>query len=481
MDSASLRSAVLAWGLFAVAALIPQDLAAGQTPDAPQPDAQPGQPAKDDGQGAGGAGASTQDPAAAKPADEPKPPAQLRSVADLTQLARYRAAKRRPAIESKLEPFLANLALDPKQNAEFLADQYVEIANLGEGVVPLLLERLKPRTPSPADANTAENAQRVLARFDVDDFLEPVLELVENDRELGRMLALRLIGGSRRPHTVDVLLQVFDELNPLELREAIVAARSIGSPRLAAAAAKHLSSKDPQLKRLVLQYLTTVRAAVVVPDIRAMLGDSQVPNSLKTEALEFLCETVTETDVATAHAMLPMLQETGVRYEVRVRVAEALARIAPEEDEKTVEALAALIPADLHELAIASAKTREVLGDRRARRQLFTELEGLIRQDQTAANYARRGDAWFAFEEWGKAADDYERAARASSIGSDKYYLRMAASYARAGRGSQALASLRRIDEMQPDLLRDSAIATDPALAEVIRSDAGERFLRGLR
>ena len=55
-----------------------------------------------------------------------------------------------------------------------------EAAALGDSVVPLLLERLRPVANNDQTRNLAANSRRILAQLDPSHFLEALVELVES-------------------------------------------------------------------------------------------------------------------------------------------------------------------------------------------------------------------------------------------------------------------------------------------------------------
>ncbi|MBL8754174.1 MAG: hypothetical protein JNK15_12810, partial [Planctomycetes bacterium] len=60
-------------------------------------------------------------------------------LAEIAKVARARAERSRPAQQKALEPYWSDLALDYRNNTQFLDGRIAEIATLGDSVVPLLL------------------------------------------------------------------------------------------------------------------------------------------------------------------------------------------------------------------------------------------------------------------------------------------------------------------------------------------------------
>src|SRR5262245_23327201 len=76
-------------------------------------------------------------------------PAQV-GIKDLPGIARGRAERLRPLQERALQQFWQDLAMDYRDNREYLDQRIREVAALGDVVVPLLLEKLHPAASSTA-------------------------------------------------------------------------------------------------------------------------------------------------------------------------------------------------------------------------------------------------------------------------------------------------------------------------------------------
>src|SRR5512134_2351089 len=92
-------------------------------------------------------------PSQSEPTTQPAPNgSQLERV---LAIAKARAERQRPALEAALRPFLPDLSLSYAENRPFLDRRIAEIAALGEGIAPMLLEYLAPGDDSPATRNLA--------------------------------------------------------------------------------------------------------------------------------------------------------------------------------------------------------------------------------------------------------------------------------------------------------------------------------------
>jgi hypothetical protein len=128
------------------------------------------------------------------------------SLHDLPALARARAERQRPAQEQALQPFWTDLALEYRDNAQYLDQRIAMVAALGDSVVPLLLERLQPVAANAQSRNLAANCRRVLERLDPSSFLDALVELARSNNEVGRVESIQLLGRSGSPRAVPVLM-----------------------------------------------------------------------------------------------------------------------------------------------------------------------------------------------------------------------------------------------------------------------------------
>ncbi|MCA8942229.1 MAG: HEAT repeat domain-containing protein, partial [Planctomycetes bacterium] len=116
-------------------------------------------------------------------------------LAELAEIARARAARQRPALVAALEPFVADLALAYQgRNRSYLDAKFDEIAKLGSGIVPLLLEYLTPTNAGEDAQNRADNVARVLARLGPAEYVDHLVELTRHTSETARRNAIWLLG-----------------------------------------------------------------------------------------------------------------------------------------------------------------------------------------------------------------------------------------------------------------------------------------------
>ena len=112
------------------------------------------------------------------------------SLRDLPKVARARAERLRPKQVAALEPFWADLSLEYEGNQEFLDRRILEAADLGDSVVPMLLEKLRPAQDTDTARALAGNCRRVLARLDPASFVDALAELARGNHGIARSEAI---------------------------------------------------------------------------------------------------------------------------------------------------------------------------------------------------------------------------------------------------------------------------------------------------
>ena len=185
------------------------------------------------------------------------------ALAELPNLARARAERARPAAMAALEPFFVDLKLSYRSNYKFLDKRIAEAAELGDSVVPILLEKLEPNQNSEAARNLASNARRVLERMDPSSFVDALAELLSSRYETTRHEAIRLLGLARTPQAARLLVDLLQNSagdNRILVLESL--ARH-GTRAAAPFAAQLLGAQDADLRANALDYLAAARAGAV--------------------------------------------------------------------------------------------------------------------------------------------------------------------------------------------------------------------------
>lgn len=402
-------------------------------------------------------------------------------LAELPALARARAARQRPVLEDALAPALVYLELEYGRNREVLDEKIASIAQLGDGIAPLLIDYLTPRNESRKARHLAGNAARVLAHMDLQAFLPTLLELADDSDPVARRNALWLLGHVDHPAAVRELSRALDRHDrPQEQQIVIESALRIGTPVLRDDVTPLLASPEPELRATVLRYLIEhddgSAAATVLDALR-----SEAEPVLYGLYVRYLERYVHE-DEAAADVLVGLLRGTELGPDHELQVLDALATIAPHGHEATGETLAQIVRSrKAVRYRIAAARTLEELGDRRARRVLLGDLEERIRQDRDSAQrYEDRALAHFAFEDYTDAIRDYERAIHYTRLPARNtvFYIQIARCEAHRGNERSMLRALREA-KASAERIRAEA-AGDPVFLEALRDDSVQRFLESL-
>lgn len=336
-------------------------------------------------------------------------PAQI-PLGELAEVARARAERARPAQEKALEPFLPDLALDYRANYQFLDRRIAEAAELGDSVVPLLLEKLTPAHNSEAARNLAGNARRVLERLDPASFVDALAELLQSRFEVTRREAIRLLGRAVTPQAERLLVDLVPNSTGEDLRLTLRSLRQHRTKAAAPAVVGLLGSGDYTLRAEVLDYLTAARAGGVADTVVDALGAEQ-EDRLLPRYISYFGESVRAHEGA-ARALVGLLGERLDWQDTR-QLVRALATVAPKDHDATVRRLHELLEEEkTSALAVETAVTLRELGDRQGVTRLKRTLDDQLRRPnrkREASLYEQRANLLFAIEDYPDAADDYEK------------------------------------------------------------------------
>lgn len=330
------------------------------------------------------------------------------ALGELAQLARQRAEHTRPQQIKALEPFWADLSYDYRQNQQFVDQRIAAVAQLGDSIVPLLLEKLQPSQASATARNLAANCRRVLERFDPASFVDALGELANGENEIARGEAIRLLGLARVPQAARILT---DLLGRTAGEDQLLVVRSLRLLRVASAAPKivpMLGAQDRHVREEVLAYLIAAGAASVADTVVDALGTETDPRLLP-HYIDYFASCVRANERATA-ALLPLLERDKLDYQDTRSLVRALAEVAPPGHEATCRRLHELVDAnDTSSLAVQAAVTLYRLGDKQGVARLKRTLDEQIRRRRKeAALYEQRASLLFAIEEYTDAIKDYE-------------------------------------------------------------------------
>ncbi|MBX3461680.1 MAG: hypothetical protein KF830_00780 [Planctomycetes bacterium] len=333
------------------------------------------------------------------------------ALADLPRLARERAERSRPAQVQALAPFLADLALDYRENQQFLDQRIAATAAIGDGLVPLLLEKLQPAGSDAAARNLAANCRRVLERLDPASFVEALGEMTRGSNRIARPEAIRLLGHAATPQAVQLLADLLDRTQGEELRLAVRSLRQLRAPAPAAKVVVALGSADRQTREEVLGYLVVTHPKQVADAVIQALAAERDPKLLPAY-VDYFAGAVQEHDAA-ARALLPLLDREKLDWQDTMRLVQGLATIAPRDHEPTIRRLHEIVDSgDTSSLAVQAAVTLRALGDRQGITKLQRSLNEQLRKPQRRRDpglYEQRASLAFAIEDYGDAVGDYEK------------------------------------------------------------------------
>ncbi|MCA8975790.1 MAG: hypothetical protein KDC98_13795 [Planctomycetes bacterium] len=399
----------------------------------------------------------------------------------IAKVARARAERARPTQEKALEPFLADLSLDYRNNREFLDQRITQAATLGDSVVPILLEKLQPAQNSEAARHLAGNCRRVLALLDPSSFVDALAELLQSRSETGRWEAIRLLGHARTRQAERLLIDLVDRTNGTERYLVLYSLRQLASPAAAEVVVPLLGSTDSNVRDAVLNYLIAAKAGRVADTVVNALGVEK-DGRLMPLYIEYFAVAVKAHDGA-ARALIALLGE-GLDWQDKRQLVRALTTVAPEDHEPTRRRLHELLDAEeTSALAVEAAVTLRAIGDRQGATRLKRRLDELLRRPQRKREvtlYEQRASLLFATEEYADAAEDYEKIIEysRSTAMTRRAYIGLIHCEAYRRRWSQLVRVMERSEMTVEEL---SALAAgDDRLQQANENDKVRSFLRNL-
>ena len=333
------------------------------------------------------------------------------SLHDLPALARARAERQRPAQEQALQPFWTDLALEYRDNAQYLDQRIAMVAALGDSVVPLLLERLQPVAANAQSRNLAANCRRVLERLDPSSFLDALVELARSNNEVGRVESIQLLGRSGSPRAVPVLMSLHDQAQQGEHLLILQSLARLADPSPSDRVVSGHGSSDKSIRGAILDYLIAAKPASALPTVLQSLPNEKERN-LVPKYVQYLAAVARENDFA-ARTLLPLLDREKMDFRDLLTMVEKLAAIAPKEHEPTLKKLHEWIDAgETGSLALAAATTLRSLGDKSGMKQLLATINEQMKRPQRRNEpqlYEDRANLHCANEDWKDAAEDFEK------------------------------------------------------------------------
>jgi hypothetical protein len=409
-------------------------------------------------------------------------PAQV-GLRDLPALARARAERLRPAQEAALQPYWKDFELDYRQNVDHLDKRIHEAARLGDGVVPLLLERLQPVQSSQTARNVAANCRRVLELLEPASFIDALVEMVASGNEVARGEAVRLLGHAQGPRAAQVLTDLLDQASPDDRMQIVIALTRLKAPCAAAKVAPMLGSPDRNVREAVLDYLTAAAPASVI-DTALQALQVETDGHLLMAYVDYFAAAATENE-AVAKALLPLLDHERLVYDDKKRLVQALGKVAPKNHEPTIRRLQAVIDGgELDSLGLQAALALRALGDKNGLKKLQTALtERTHKQTQRKDPrvYEERANLFLAIENWSAASDDLEKVLELSnnSLTTRRAHLCLARCEAHRKGWTKVLEHLKEAGPTADELA--TLAQDDPALQDALQQEKIRQFAQSLR
>lgn len=419
----------------------------------------------------------------------PTPPIQIGpggpTLEQVLEIARRRAAAQRAQVEEKLAPFLVDLRLDYRGSRDHLQKRFDLIAEIGDPVVPVLIDFLAPEPPvDGGERNIARNAARVLGQMDLQGHRPALIDLLEGESATGRALAIPLCGRAGGDECAQAILRVFPTLTEEnQIVDAIDADRAIGQMLLKQTAVTLIDNPSEDVRSAALRHVIAAGDEAAVPALIKALPTERERRllSLHVEAFSKLAKR----NGQAAEALLPLLRPGDRQLDSSRRevLAQAIGSIAPGSDKEVGLVLDEMVETEGEfEIALAAAKGLEALGDRRAQKKITERAEAAIRKNNTSARaFEDLADAYGAFDEARKAVGAYERALRYGSQNSlirRRVNLKVAHLQAELENTNKFLQAIEAAGLGRDDI--ETEAEKDPAFAKMLDRDRVARYVRRL-
>ncbi|MEM7198704.1 MAG: hypothetical protein AAF628_00445 [Planctomycetota bacterium] len=402
------------------------------------------------------------------------------SLSELAAIAKQRFEEERPRQLEALRGFLADLELsyDTRQNRDYLDKRFEAAAALGDGIVPLLLEKLSPaQEGDEAQRNVAANSARVLEHLGPGGFVDPLLQLANGENYTARLHAIHLLGASRSPMAASGLTKLLTELAGPHRVQAVKALTRLAASAATAQVAAYLNTPDLDLRTAALQFIAETSA----PAARRAMLDALAAESdrrLLPYYLRYFAQTARD-DAEAAEALVGLLSDAMLEPTVKETIHKVLGKIAPQDHGPSLAACERVLEAGATgSLALTCALTMRDLGSGKGVNKLLANLETALRRDRKRADlYIDRGKLLVALERWGDATQNFQEAIKHSRSSSVRSFLHLsiASCEAHRGRWQLVLRALRESRATHARILQEAS--RDPALRAALQQTSIRSYL----
>ena len=399
------------------------------------------------------------------------------TIHDLPELARARSERQRPAQEAALEPFWPDLRMDYDRNRELLEERFVTIAKLGDSVVPLLLEKLRPADDGNEARSLAGNCARVLRQLEPASFADALLDYLGGPSKTAQQHSIWLLGFTRSTRAAKGLREVFPRLESSGRRTAAAALTELGDREAAPLVTGMLTGDDGSDRKAALGYLVEVAPDDVFDQVLDAL-QSEKANELLPRYIAYFGR-VGRRSAPLAAALLPLLDGDRLDPNDTLELIRVLGIVAPEGHEPTTRRLEEMLQGQIGTRGRALAKALFELGDKKGYGVLKDAVDEAIRNRRNEGqHYLERAELYFALENWRAAATDFDRAAKLSGRLRRRANLRIASCEAHLGRWPKVLQHLRD-SNATPKEIREAA-DQDEGLRQALENDIVRRWFNSI-
>ncbi|MCB9891749.1 MAG: hypothetical protein H6832_07915 [Planctomycetes bacterium] len=407
----------------------------------------------------------------------------------LKQILETKAADERARLAKAIEPRLADLALDygNRDNRDYLDREFDAIAKLDPDVVAVLVPMLVPTKDDGGSKNRADNARRILERFDLTPYSSRLERLAKEAPSVyGRLRSLRLLARCGQESATPLLEAAMKDLPEIYIPELLTAIGETRNSTFVDKLVPFLGRPSEAQRMAALAALAKIGAAkAIAPATKAAV---ELANDIAYEHLLDLLEATRTSLGAGDRVPFALALVESLKRADSLDTRDALRAIAFSRDlgsdglgtvSGTLEtALLGLVEHPSTDVQFLAARILQDRGDKRAVKKILDRLDEFVKNNKRVPYaWQQRALAQKAFGNPKAAIKDVAQAIKLSPTADPRLHF-LAAELELERKAASALIRHLKAAEATPDELRRFR-ADHPDIEELLSRNSQLRRLFG--